>query len=461
MVATAYNRVLAAFSKLSRISWRDLALILGPFLLLVIVALWLASRFVHPAPPDTITITSGAEGSTFANHAERYRKILARQGVTLKVLPSQGSLDNLKRLADPKQKVDIGFVQGGLAGLADTSDLYSLGSIFYTPVYVFYRSPKPIARLSELSGKRISISREGSGTHVIATALLRANGIEGKDATRLVNLEGTAAEDALQAREIDAAFLMGDSAAFANVRDLVRAGGIRLFEFKQTEAYVRRFRFLTKVEVPEGAFDLGKNLPPEPVTLVAPTVELVARPDLHPALSDLLIEAAQQVHGRASIFQNAGQFPAPLEHEYPISEDATRYYKSGKSFVYRYLPFWLASLVSRVLVVIVPLAVLLIPAFKLVPWLYRWRLSWRIYRRYNELMALERAAFGHNTPKERADLLRRLDEIEKRVITLKLPGSFADQVYLLRTHINFVRTRLAEGAATGAAMPPAMPEEAR
>jgi TRAP-type uncharacterized transport system substrate-binding protein len=435
--------------KLSRVSWRDLALILGPLLVVLAIVLWLTLKLVQPAPPSTITITSGPQGSTFANTAERYRRILARQGVTLKILPSQGSLENLRRLLDPKEKVDIGFVQGGVAGQLDTSGLESLGSLFYTPVYVFYRSPKPIARLSELSGKRIAVGREGSGTQVLATSLLRANGVEGKDkdATKLLDLQGEDAEQALIASQADAVILMGDSAAFSNVRDLVRSSGVRLFEFQQADAYVRRFRFLSKLEVPAGAFDLGRNLPAEPYTLVAPTVELLARPDLHPALSDMLIEAAQQVHGRAGIFQNAGQFPAPLEHEYRISEDAARYYKTGKTFVYRHLPFWLASLVNRVLVIIVPLAVLLIPAMKLAPWLYRWRISQRIYRRYGELMALERAAFGNTTPEERADLLRRLDEIEKRVITLRLPGSFADQVYLLRQHIGFVRGRLAQGNA--------------
>ena len=433
--------------KLTRVSWRDLALILGPVLVLLVIVLWFTLKLVQPAPP--ITITSGPQGSTFANTAERYRRILARQGVTLKILPSQGSLENLKRLIDPKEKVDIGFVQGGVAGQLDTSGLESLGSLFYTPVYVFYRAPKPIVRLAELSGKRIAIGREGSGTQVLATSLLRANGIEGKDkdATKLLDLQGEDAEQALIAGQADAVILMGDSAAFSNVRDLVRSSGVQLFEFQQGDAYVRRFRFLSKLEVPAGAFDLGRNLPAEPYTLVAPTVELVARPDLHPALSDMLIEAAQQVHGRAGIFQNAGQFPAPLEPEYRISEDAARYYKTGKTFVYRHLPFWLASLVNRILVIIVPLAVLLIPAMKLVPWLYRWRITQRIYRRYAELMALERAAFGHTTPEERADLLRRLDEIEKRVITLRLPGSFADQVYLLRQHIGFVRARLAQGSA--------------
>ncbi|HEY2337794.1 MAG TPA: TAXI family TRAP transporter solute-binding subunit [Burkholderiales bacterium] len=429
--------------KFTRISWRDAWATLVPVILLIGVALWITLKFVQPAPPNTITITSGPEGSSFASFAQRYQKILARQGVKLKIVPSHGSLENLQRLGDWSQDIDIGFVQGGLAGQADIGQLYSLGSIFYTPVYLFYRAPKPITRLSELSGRRISTGREGSGTHVLALALLKANGIEEKDA-KLVQLEGEDAEQALVHKEIDAAFIMGDSATFANVRDLAHGEGVRLFAFQQAEAYVRRFRYLTKLELPAGALDLGRNLPPEAVTLVSPTVELVARSQLHPALSDMLIEAAREVHGRSALFQKAGEFPAPLEHEYPISDDAQRYYKSGKTFVYRHFPFWLASLIDRIVVVLVPLMVILIPASNIVPRLYKFRISQRIYRRYAELMALERAAFLETTNKERIDLRGRLDKLEEAVIKLKVPGSFADQVYLLRSHINFVRARLSQ-----------------
>jgi hypothetical protein len=428
--------------KIGRISWRDLALTLGPFALLVVLAFWLAFHFVRPAPPDTIVITSGADGSMFQVSAERYRKILARQGVTLKILPSQGSLENLKRLSDPDFSVDIGFVQGGLSRFGDPDGLISLGSVFYSPVLVFYRSPRALGRLSELEGKRVAIGRVGSGTRVLAETLLRANGIEARGPTKLLDLEGKAAEDALLRGQADAIFLMGDSAAAANMRDLLRASGIRLFNFVQGEGYVRRFRYLSKLELPPGSLDLGKNKPAEPLTIVAPTVELIARADLHPALSDMLIGAAQEVHGRATLLQKAGEFPAPLEHEYRLSDDALRYYKSGKGFVYRYLPFWIASLVDRAVVFLVPIVVLLIPGLRIVPALYGWRIKGRIYRRYGELMALERAAFAQTTPEQRAELLERLDEIEKRVITGKLPGSFADQVYVLRQHINFVRNRL-------------------
>ena len=428
--------------KISQLSWRDLALTLGPFVALVLVALWITLHFVQPAPPNTIVMTSGGEGSMFEVYAGRYAKILARQGVTLKIVPSQGSLENLKRLGDPQFKVDVGFVQGGIASPGDANNLVSLGSVFYVPVLVFYRAPQPIKLLSELEGKRIAIGREGSGARVLAETLLKANGIEAGGKSTLVNLEGKAAHAALVNGEVDAAFVMGDSATPATMRELIHASGIRLFDFVQGDAYVGRFRYLTKLALPPGSLDLGTNSPPQTLTMVAPTVELVARPGLHPALSDMLIQAAQEVHGRATVLQQAGEFPAPLEHEYRVSDDAIRYYKSGKGFAYRHLPFWLASLVDRIVIVLVPLAVILIPGLKLVPWLYKWRVSARIYRRYGELMALERVAFGETTPEQRADLLKRLDEIELRIITGKVPASAAEQLYVLRQHVQFVRNRL-------------------
>ena len=449
--------------KISRISWRDLALTVGPFVLLVLVAFWIALRFVRPAPPDTIVMTSGTEGSIYHMSAERYRQILARQGVTLKVLTSEGSLDNLKRLSDPQFKVDIGFVQGGLANLGDSSRLVSLGSVFYQPVLVFYRAPRPISRLSELQGKRVSIGRPGSGTRVLAETLLKANGIEPGGATPLLDFEGKAAADALVQNRADAVFLMGDSATPASMRDMLHTSGVRLFDFVQGDGYVRRFRYLSKLELPPGSLDLGKNTPPETLTIVAPTVELIARSNLHPALSDMLIEAAREVHGRATVLQKAGEFPAPLEHEYPVSDDAKRYYQSGKSFAYKHLPFWLASLVDRALVMLVPIIVVLIPGLRIVPWLYRWRVNARIYRRYAELMALERVAFGQTTPEQRAGLLKRLDEIERRTVTGKLPASVAEQLYVLRQHIHFVRSRIqgADAEAATSTAPPSLSKSAR
>ncbi|HEX7155738.1 MAG TPA: TAXI family TRAP transporter solute-binding subunit, partial [Burkholderiaceae bacterium] len=404
---------------------------------------------VRPAPPKTIVMTAGTEGSTFRNIAERYRKILAGNGIELQILPSLGSVDNLKRLSDPSVHVDIGFVQGGLPQPPGAEDLVSLGSMFYEPMFVLYRSDAPIDRLSKLEGRRLAIGRAGSGGEALALALLKVNGIEPGGRTVLLQLPGEDAVQAMLDHRVDAAFLTGDSARFELIRRLLHTPGVRLFDFVQAEAYVRRMRYLSRIELPMGAFDLGQNLPAHPIALVAPTVELIARPDLHPALSDLLIEAARQVHGRGSLLQRAGEFPAPLEHDFSISDDAARYYKSGKSFVYRQFPFWLASLFDRLIVLVVPLAVLLIPAVRLVPSLYGWRIRSRIYRRYGQLMALERESQHLRDPQHAREMLERVGVIERAVINLKLPASFADEAYVLRQHIDFVRARLASAATAG------------
>ena len=424
------------------ISWRDLAFSLGPILLLSVAAIWAAFWFVRPAPPDTIIITAGPDGSVFRTHAERYQKILARNGIKLKILPSQGSLENLKRLNDPSYRVDVGFVQGGVAGGMNVENLVSLGSMFNQPLVVFYRGGKPLRILSQLKGKRLAIGTEGSGARVLALALLKSNGIEPGGATTFLDLSGDAAAEALLQGTADAAFLMGDSAAPQFMRKLMEAPGIRLFDFVQAEAYVRRFRYLNKLELPMGSIDLGKNLPPRDLRIVAPTVELIARDDLHPALSDLLIETATQVHGGASLLQKAGEFPAPVEREFRISDNATRYYRSGKGFLYRYLPFWVASLVDRMAVLVVPVLVLLIPGMRIVPGIYRWRVGSRIYRWYGALLALERDMRANQAPEAREDLLKRLDQIEQGVNAIRVPLAFADQFYVLREHISFVRSRL-------------------
>ena len=188
--------------------------------------------------------------------------------------------------------------------------------------------------------------------------------------------------------------------------------------------------------------DLGKNYPPRTVSLVGPTVELVARDDLHPALSDLLIRAAKEIHGGPGLYRNAGEFPAPLARDFPISPDAERFYKSGEQFLYKRLPFWLASLVDRLLVLIFPLLVVIIPATRIVPSVYRWRVRSRIYRWYGALMAIEREMLLNRTPEARAQILKRIDDIAHSVNDLKTPLSFADQLYVLRDHVATVRRRL-------------------
>ena len=401
------------------------------------------------APPDSITITSGPPDSIFQRNAEAYQVALAKHGITLKIVPSGGSLDNLQRLVAKDSGVDLAFVQSGLGGTKPPRGLVSLGTIAYQPVWVFYRAPTRITRLSELAGKRISIGAPGSGVQSLARALLGANGVTGAP-TILVEQPTDAATKLFQAGQLDAIFMLGDSAPMQMLRTFIRSPDIQAFSFTQADAYVRRLATLklNKMVIPQGGFDLGQNLPAQDVTLIGPGVELVARKGLNSAISDIVLDVAQAVHGKAGLMAGAREFPAPLDRDFPISDDARRFYKSGHGFMYDLVDsFWLANLVNRLLVAVVPFFLILIPAVRLLPVIYRWSVQLRIYRCYRPLLQLERDAETPLTPGHAGELLERLRAIETDVNALKVPASFASQFYELRQHVSFVRARLTAAAA--------------
>jgi len=442
--ASLFRERLGFWARLFSRSLRDLVVVGVPALLVLGLVVWAGVRYVRLAPPHTIRLISGPEGSTYRTTAEKYKAIIEKHGVKVEILPSHGSYDNLHLLANPSFKADVAFVQGGLTDGVDISNLVSLGTVFVQPLMVYYRGSEIVDTISQLRGKRLAVGPEGSGTHALTVKLLKASDIDEKSAT-LRELTGEEAARALVAGEVDAAFLAGDSATPKLQRGLRETPGISLMSFRQAEAYRRRLHFLVKLTLPQGASDLAKNLPPQDCQLIGPSVELVARRSLHPALSDLLIQAAQETHRGPGMYREAGEYPAPHEREFPIGPDADRYYKTGSRFFYRHLPFWLASLADRLIGLLVPLLVLLVPASKALPALYRWRIRSRIYRWYGALMAIEREMLGSPTPENREAIRIRLEDIERAVNQLKLPLAYADQLYVLRDHVAMVSRRLKTG----------------
>jgi hypothetical protein len=396
--------------------------------------------FFHSAPPDTLTITTGPLGSGFYLMATNYQGVLKKKGINLRIITSEGSLENLERLQDPSKKVDIGFVQTGLTNGAKSGRVVSLGSISFQPMLIFYRGDVPLQLLSQLKGKRLVIGPVGSGSRSLALEMLALNEIT-NNAT-LVDLDGAAAASALTQGDVDAIFLMGDSASVEVIRSLLRRKDIHLYDVIQADGYIRRITYLSKLSLPRGSMDFGNDLPEHDISLIGPTVELLARSDLHPALSDLLLETAKKVNGKAGLFRRQDEFPNPVEHIFPVSEDAQRFFISGKKFFYRYLPFWIASLVNRVVVVFVPVALVLIPAFKMIPFLYRWRIQMLIFKWYRSLLALEKEVQRADAQTHAEKYLARLDQIENAVNKMKVPAFFADQFYNLRGHISFVRAHI-------------------
>ena len=437
--------ITSILAKLSALFGRGLVVTMSIILLIAVLASAGVLMFVDSSTPSTITIASGPKGSSFANNAEKYKSILAKKGVTLKIVPSEGSIDNLKMLTDPKQKIDVGFVLGGEVNGAKIDHLVSLGSINYQPLMIFYRG-KTRKLISDFKGLRLDIGEEGSGAHTLALALFKANGIDTKDGTVLVDhIEGDYVKDLLEKR-IDAIFVMGDSTSSDMMRELLHSDDIHLFNFTQAEAYARRNNNLNKLDIPKGALDFGKDIPAEDTWLIGPTVELIARDSLHPALSDMLLEAAREVHGAPGLFKKRGEFPVAQEHEFPISPDATRFYASGKSFLYRTFPFGIASIIARLIAVIVPLGLILIPAIKLAPTIYRWRMESRVNKWYRALLNLERDAFNQPlNDRKREELLHRLNHIEHSVSKIIVPARFGNLLYGLRQHIDFVRSGLVSG----------------
>lgn len=442
--------------KFSLVSLRDLVVASLPTVLLVLAACVVAYIVVDPAPPRHVVLATGQENSAYEEFGRKYAAVLARDGIKAELQRSLGSEDNLQRLVDGK--ADIAFVQSGSTSeaQAERRNLMSLGSLFTEPVWLFLREGKKsrkadIHSLTQLKGLRINLGPEGTGVPRLFRQVLAVNGVEPGQLT-ISSLENTPATVELLAGRIDG--LVFSSAPEAPlIQMLLQTPGIRLFDFRQAEAYTRRLPFLTHVVLPRGIVDLGKDIPAQDFHLIAPTATLVARDDLHPALVDEFVKAATEIHGGAGWFQQQGQFPSPKYTEIPVSREAAKYYRDGPPFLQRYLSFWLANLFDRLWVVVVALAALVIPLSKIVPPLYVWRIRSRVYRWYGQLRAveqtlekeLETSADPAHCDEVRAGLLRRLDDIEARVNHISIPLAYADALYGLRSHINFVRQRVRAG----------------
>lgn len=420
--------------------------IFGPAFLLTLIGFIVAYQFVQPAPPKHVTIGTGSKTGAYYPFGLRYSEILARDGITLEVLSTAGSIANIKLLEAEGDGIQVGFVQGGVGDPKAHPDLTTLGSLYFEPLWVFYRSDKEINDLFELKNRRIAIGKEGSGTRMIALQLMAENGITEKGA-ELLPIGGQQAADALLNREIDAAFFVV-SPRSSIIRLLMTNEGIELMSFERAEAYTRIHRFLSTVMLPEGVIDFKTNIPDHDIFLLSPTTNLVVRKDLHPALIDLFLQAAGEIHGQGGVFEAIDQFPSQKYLDFPLHKEARRFFKSGPPFLQRYLPFWAATLIDRLKVMLIPLITLLIPLMKIIPPSYRWRVRYRIFHWYRELIAIDQEVGQIDTEKRYGALLSELKRIDKEVMQTNVPLSYAAELYSLRLHIAYVRDRIKNGGMT-------------
>ncbi|MFN8703617.1 MAG: TAXI family TRAP transporter solute-binding subunit [Rhodospirillales bacterium] len=409
-----------------------------PILVLVAAGFALAWRFVDPAPPKSFAFAGGAPGGAYADFAERYRALLAKEGIVLEVRATTGSLDNLRRLNAEPPTADAGFVQGGVGSEEGAPGLATLASVFFEPVWLVLRSDLAVAKLYDLRGLRVAVGGEGSGTQVLVRQMLRANGLDATRDILAANLGTDAAFAALADGQIDAAFVVSARPPAA-LADLLAAGRHRLYSFARHEAYRLQFPFLSSVVLPAGGLDLARDLPREETILLAPVAQLVVREDLHPALVGLLLRAAQQVHKPRQLFAPAGTFPTTNYNDFELHEDAARLIERGPSFAVRFLPFWAAVLAERLLVLLIPLLTLLIPLARIAPPAYRWQVRSKIFSKYKQLRRIERDLRANPSSDAKARLQAELAALQQAAEALRVPTSYADTLYNLRLHIRFVR----------------------
>ena len=409
---------------------------------LVAIVLAAGTFIVATMPPRTVVMATGAEGGANYQMGLRYRDILAQSGVKLRLVPTSGGLENLALLKDPKAGVGVGFIQGGTTTEKDSPDVESLGTVFYEPLWFFFRG-EPGEDIRALRGQRLSIGPEGSGTRALALELIKKFKLDSV-VGELFGYTPQIAADKLIAGDIDAAFIITawDSPV---VQQLIDAKGIVLASILRADAYIAHYPFLNKLVLPAGVSDLLNNRPPTDIVMLAPKASLAVRADMHPAIQHLLLTAAQQIHSPPGIFQKAGQFPAAESIDLPLSDEAQRFYKRGLPFLQKYLPFWIATLVERMLVVLLPLAAVLYPVFKFLPQMYDWAMQSKIRRLYDEMRAIEsemESQTGNNVDAIDA----KLEDLNQRANRLSLPTSYASMLYTLRSHINLVRGRLVANA---------------
>jgi len=407
------------------------------FLAVFAATIWAAVHLFQTAPSRHIVLASGLEDGLLHQHAKRYVEILARSGVTVEERITNGPGDNLRLLQDPQSGVDVGFTQGGISRTSDTNDVVMLASLYYVPMWIFYRKTEPLGYVNELRNRRVAVGVAGSGARSLSEFVFALNGLTPDNVTEY-SLSNNAALDALRSGEVDAAIFV-DGADNPAIWNALHDSALSLLSYVKAEAYRRRLNFISTLKLTPGVIDLANNIPEKEVDLIGTKEMLAARKDLHPAITHLLVDAAREIHGKQGLFEDAGEFPSTTQVDLPVSTDADQHKRFGRTILYQYLPFWVAALGERAIIILLPLAAIVFPLFHYLPQLVRWRVRSRVYRWYGELALLERdvAARTGNLPIDKwlADLSR----IEEAVARIHTPTGFASEAYTLREHINLVR----------------------
>ncbi len=424
---------------------REIVKIYGFGFFVACLIMFFAYQFVEPAPPKKITIATASASGAYYDFAKQYQQLFAKEKIELQILETSGSVENLKLLQE--RKAEVAFLQGGIGREEEYPDFMGLASLYLEPLWIFVQKDLKVTTIQDLTGMRVAIGAEGSGTRKMAMQVLEDNNLTAGDRIELLPMDGAEGAEELLLHNIDALFVV-TRAGSPLVRQLSLDPRLELVDLVRAEAYARLHKYLSHVVLPEGVLNMERNIPNHDINLIAPAATLVTNGDLHPALSDLLMQITAEIHKDATILTVGKKFPSPENLDFPLSKEAERYYRNGPPFLQRYLPFWAASLVDRLKLMILPLIALLLPLTKVLPPTYHWRMRSRIYRWYDELHELDIYTRENVDSEVISQALATLEEMEHDVRQVEVPLSYAEELYNLRLHIELLRNQLSRLSAS-------------
>ena len=410
-----------------------------PILLLVVASFYLTSKFIEPSSKKEITIATGSIDGEYYNTALKYKEILEKQKVKVNILTSNGSMENIQLLND--KKADIAFVQNGIDSLKKQTEIKAIASIYYEPLWIFYKNDEyKMDYLVQLITKRVSLGREKSGTEDLALKMLNDNGIN-KENTQLLNNSTEEAKDLLIKGEIDAIFIVS-SPNSKTIKELLENPDIKLFNFKRAKAYSRKYTFLESTPLYEGTIDLYRNLPSEDINLLSTTANLIVRNGFSDELTRLILKEIKKVHNKKELFEAANQFPNIENLTIDINEDADRYFTYGDTWLEKIFPYWIASNIDRLSILLIPLITLMIPLSKGFFPLYRWSIRSKIYKWYEQIHKIDLIA-EYESQDKLQDCLTQITILKQEIKQeTKVPLSYMGEYYDLIMHLELIISKI-------------------
>ncbi len=414
-----------------------------PFL--VIFFLGFLIWFLIPTPPKKITMTTGADNGLYYRFGQQLAKELLKEKISLEVLPSAGSLENIERLKQENANVHVGILQGGVGQVSENLNISALASVFDEQVWIFYRKAafkEGLTKMTQLKDKNISIGPQGSGTRDLGLKLLKLNQIDPQADKSTIQLKDFTASQSLKAlhtKELDAVMLVSGPQA-PIVLEYLRSPDLAVMNFDQADAYAVRLPFLKKVLVPRGVINLAEDLPKKDITILAAPAALVVHENIHPALITPLMRAMESSISQMGLLQKEGDYPSDSGFAWPHNDDAKHYLKNGASFLHRHLPFWSVVWVDRAIRIILPLLAILIPLFNYLPKLISMSVEAKTSAIYKKLRMLE-LSVAADPQKSWKDEWQAL---QAQAIAMRVPKKYAVKVYELRMYLEMVRDKLSQ-----------------